>query len=564
MSKSKSKSVAFVYPRLCIAYFLQFAIWGSWAGALGGYAGRILEMPGWQIGWLYAAIPLGAVISPLFIGPIADRYFAAQKVVALLHFIGSLCLFACGALCITGNQSFAVLMTLILLSGVCFMPTIALVNSIVFKHSKEGSAPYVFVFGTIGWIVVNLFIAAFLGGADQPHFFFAGGGAGLLLALYSLTLPDTPPKGASAAGGSDALGLGALKLFKDFGFAFFVFCAFLASIPACNFFFPFQETYLNQHGYPSPLALTTLNQFSELFFMSLLPVAIGVIGLRWVLVLGIGAWSLRYFVFMVPTFEFAVIGLLLHGFCYSFLYVAAYMYADKKAPAELKASVQSLMAFLLLGVGQVLGSQLYGYMRDLPQNAPKIAGISVVRPLNEDEFKRYTNKFVLPDGTPENFWSNVKINDTVAMPQWNDITMVDSAWRYLDLGKTVTDFMNKNKVQENELASDLGSLLDTNKDNKISSTELAAAPEFLKIGSTEYSKTDLEKTFQKIAKETEKIAGKTEGGDFEVARNDYLAVQAYYWKGILKVPAIFIAVFFVLFLLFGKDPDKGKKTADNR
>jgi hypothetical protein len=416
-------------------------------------------------------------------------------------------------------------MTLILLSGVCFMPTIALVNSIVFKHSKEGTAPYVFVFGTIGWIVINLFIAAFLGGADKPYFFFAGSGAGFLLALYSLTLPDTPPKGTPAASGeqrgflSDALGLGALKLFKDFGFAFFVLCAFLASIPACNFFFPFQETYLNQHGYPSPLALTTLNQFSELFFMSLLPFAIGVIGLKWVLVLGIGAWSLRYFVFMVPTFEFAVLGLLLHGFCYSFLYVAAYMYADKKAPADLKASVQSLMAFLLLGVGQVLGSQLYGYMRDLPQNAPKLTK---------------TEESASP------------------LPQWNDITMVNSAWRYLDLGKTVTDLLHNEKAQENELVSDLGSLLDTNKDNKISVSELAAAPETVqgkvRIGNTEYSKTDLEKTFRKIADKAD--------GDFEVARKEYLAVQAYNWKGILQGPAIFIAAFFALFLLFGKSPEK--------
>ncbi|MDR0338069.1 MAG: hypothetical protein LBI18_13365, partial [Planctomycetaceae bacterium] len=119
--------------------------------------------------------------------------------------------------------------------------------------------------------------------------------------------------------------------------------------------------------------------------------------------------------------------------------------------------------------------------------------------------------------------------------------------RYLDLGKTVTDLLNKNNVQENELASDLGSLLDTNKDNKISTTELQAAPEKLTIGAIEYSKTDLEKTFRKIADKAE--------GDFEVARRDYLAVQAYNWKGILKSPAIFIAVFFVLFLIFGKSPE---------
>ncbi|MDR1268764.1 MAG: hypothetical protein LBK82_04505, partial [Planctomycetaceae bacterium] len=170
------------------------------------------------------------------------------------------------------------------------------------------------------------------------------------------------------------------------------------------------------------------------------------------------------------------------------------------------------------------------------------------------EITQYTNELVLPEGTPVDFWSKVKKNDIIAMPQWNDITMVDSAWRYLDLGKTVTDLLNKDKVQENELASDLGSLLDTNKDNKISTAELEAAETSsgkLRIGNTEYSKTDLEKTFRKIAKKAE--------GDFEVARKDYLAVQAYNWKGILKVPAIFIAVFFVLFLVFGKSPEKSSE-----
>ncbi len=532
MSDAKT-AAPFAYPRLCIAYFLLFAIWGSWAGALGGYAGRILELPGWQIGWLYAAIPLGAVISPMFIGPIADRYFSAQKVVAMLHFGGGLCLVAAGYACaneelakhlVEKGQIFPVLMTSILLSGVCFMPTIALVNSIVFKHSKEGSAPYVFVFGTIGWIVVNLFIAAFLDGANKPYFFFTGGGCGLLLALYSLTLPDTPPQGAPAPGEkSDALGLGALKLFKDPGFAFFVFCAFSASIPACNFFFAFQETYLFQHGYPSPLALTTLNQFSELFFMSMLPLAIAFIGLKWVLVLGIGAWALRYFVFAVPTFECAIVGLLLHGFCYSFLYVAAYMYADKKAPADLKASVQSLMAFLLLGVGQVLGSQLYGYMRDLPDNAPPITKMTVAK--------------------------------EVGLPKWDDIKMADSAWKYLDLGKTVTDLMKKGgEAEAAKPASDLGVLLDTNKDNTISASELAAAPDPIQIGTQSFAKAALEKAFREIAKQPE--------GDFTVERTEYLRIQAYNWKGILTGPAIYIAVFFVLFLLFGRDPDKKAKDVD--
>ncbi len=521
------EAAPFAYPRLCLAYFLQFAIWGSWAGALGGYAGHAgLE----GVGWLYAAIPLGAVISPMFIGPIADRYFSAQKVISFLHLIGSLALIACGVLCMQGKATFPALMALILLSGMCYMPTIALLNSVVFKHSKEGSAPYVFVFGTFGWIVVNLFIAAFLGGAETPNFFFAGGGCGLLLALYALTLPDTPPKGAPAVGEkSDLLGLGALKLFKDPGFAIFVLCAFLASILACNFYFPFQVPYLSEQGYPSPVALTTLNQFSELFFMSLLPFAIAVIGLKWVVVLGIGSWALRYFLFMqTGSFGFAVGGLFLHGFAYSFLYAASYMYADKKAPAELKASVQSLMAFLLLGVGQVLGSVIFGEFMKMETNAPDVKNMAVA-----------------------------SAEKPVGLPGWTDAKMVDSSWKYLDLAGTVQGIMNPPEKTAEPASTLLNDLYDydTNKDNTLTAEEIAAGPDSIKIGDTVYARADIDTVLRSIAKAA------PEAG-YSVERGKYLEAKAHKWKQILFPAVIWISIFFVIFVIFGKDPEKGAKDAE--
>ena len=357
-----------IYPRLCVAYFTLFAIWGAWAGALGGYAAE-LALPGWQIGWLYSAIPLGAIIAPLFIGPIADRYFPAQIISGVLHLVGGLCLLGCGAICVgatpEAQPNFIALATLMILSGICFMPTIALINSIVFKHlPNASSAPYVFIFGTAGWIIVNLFIDLVCGGAKNPNFFFVGGGLSIFLAIYCTTLPHTPPKGAPAPGEkSDALGLGALKLlFQDRNFLIFVVCVFLVGIPACNYYFPAMVPYLTDSGYDNALTLTTINQFSELAFMALLPLCIARFGLKNVLLLGMGAWALRYFLFTVPAL--AIPGLLLHGLAYAFFYVAAYTYADKKAPPELKASVQCFMVFLLLGVGQVLGGQLYGFTSD--------------------------------------------------------------------------------------------------------------------------------------------------------------------------------------------------------
>lgn len=515
---SDSQSGAAIYPRLCVAYFMQFAIWGSWAGALGGYAGTVLQMHGWQVGWLYAAIPLGAVISPMFIGPLADRFFPAQRVVSFLHLIGGLCLIACGYFCSTmepGKANFPLMMTLILLSGVCFMPTIALVNSIVFKHlPNSSSAPYVFVFGTIGWICVNLFIAAFCGGEKSHQFFYVGGIIGVVLSLYALTLPNTPPKGAPAPGEkSDALGLGALKLFKDPTFAIFAICAFLASIPACNYFFAAQVNYLTQCDFPSPIALTTLNQFSEIAFMAALPLFIAKIGLKNVLLLGISAWSVRYVLFAQCEFSLAIIGLLLHGFCYTFLYSASYMFADKKAPPELKASVQSLMAFLLLGVGQVLGSGVfYGQIYDNVAK-PAIGTMSIAAS-----------------------------EDPVALPTWNAAPDENQKWvQYLDLGGNVKKMMSKEEKAPEPHFGDIAV------DGAISRKTLEDLSEPLKYGNTVYDKESLLKVFDEVVS-TEKIT------DGKITRKNWLKVQTAKWDIIWYFGAAWIAVFFFAFLVLGKDP----------
>ncbi|MGC8991622.1 MAG: MFS transporter, partial [Verrucomicrobiia bacterium] len=354
-----NNKVSGIYPRLQLAYLLQFAIWGSWSLALGGYLNG--KMSGSHIGYLYMAIPWGAIIAPMFIGPIADRYFSAQKMLGLLHLISGAALLACGFVCAGAEARaaggavvvpFGPLMVLMLLSGICYMPSIPLINTVVFKHIPDSaSAPKVFIFGTLGWILVNLVVEVFAGGAARPTFFFIGGACGILLGLYSFTLPDTPPKGASKEGKTDVFGLGALAMFKSPVFTVFVLSAFMVSIFGSNYFFPSVVAYLSEYGYPAPVALTTLNQVSELFFMAILAFCVARIGLKWVLVIGMSAWAVRYFIFTFEGFQFALIGLLCHGMAYAFLYAAAYMFGDRVAPPHLKASVQSLLAFLLLGIG---------------------------------------------------------------------------------------------------------------------------------------------------------------------------------------------------------------------
>ena len=500
-----------VYPRLQLAYLLEFAIWGSWCVVLGGYLNN--KMSGPDIGYLYMAIPLGAIIAPMFIGPIADRYFSAQKVLGLLHLISGAALVACGVICVQAQSRaaggavavpFASLMLLMLISGICFMPSIPLLNTVVFKHIPDSaSAPKVFIFGTAGWIVVNLVVEVFAGGIASPNFFFIGGGCGIFLGLYSFTLPDTPPKGAPAEGAKkDVFGFGALAMFKSPTFTIFVLCAFMVSIFGSNYFFASVATYLKEFGYPAPVALTTLNQFSELIFMAILPFCVARFGLKWVLVIGMGAWAVRYFIFTLAGFQFALIGLLFHGMAYAFLYVAAYMFGDRVAPAHLKASVQSLLAFLLLGIGQVASGLLFGYQFD--RNAPAIT------------------QTVAQEGKAAK-----------GLPDWNVPEMETSAWRYLDLARSAK-YLRGDKDVFN-FGEHLGKY--TKPDGSI---DLDKLPDAWESGGVTYTKAELKATFDKIGS--------------RVTREDYLKAQRHNWKGFFIPAAVFCLFWVFVFILFGKQP----------
>jgi MFS family permease len=460
------------------------------------------------------AIPLGAIIAPMFIGPIADRYFSAQKVLGLLHLIGGAALVACGVICVQAESAaaggavvvpFGLLMVLMLISGICFMPSIPLINTVVFKHIPDSaSAPKVFIFGTAGWILVNLVVEIFAGGATSPNFFFIGGGCGIFLGLYSFTLPDTPPKGAPAEGAKkDVFGLGALAMFKSPTFTIFVLCAFMVSVFGSNYFFPSVVAYLSEFGYPAPVALTTLNQFSELIFMAILPFCVARFGLKWVLVIGMSAWAIRYFIFPLEGFQFALIGLLFHGMAYAFLYVAAYMFGDRVAPAHLKASVQSLLAFLLLGIGQVLSGYIFGYQ--IERCAPQI-----------------TKTVVVQEGQAAK-----------GLPAWNVPEMETSAWRYLDLAKTVKYLRGDKDVFK--FGEHLG--MYTKDDGSINLDKL---PDVWKAGGVSYTKNELKATFDKVSS--------------PVTRETYLKAQRHNWRGFFIPAACFCLFWVVVFVVFGKQP----------
>ena len=600
---SEKSTVAMAYPRLSLAYFLQFAVWGSYGFALTGFVANILKFPGSQVGWIGAAIPIGAILAPLIVGPLADRYFSAQKVLAFLHLIAGL------LLCFAGTQSeFVPMLFAMIAVGMCYMPTIALMNSIVFEHvPNRDNAPRVFMFGTIGWIAIVLFIQAFFGGGATNQFFFVAAGCCFLLSVYALTLPNTPPKGAADG---DVMGLKAFSLFKKPAFTVFVITLLLAGIPACGLFFTLCVPMLMQGGYPAPLALTTINQFSEVIFMALLPILATRIGLKNVLLLGIAAWFLRYFCFMQEIFSLAIVGLVLHGLAYAFVYVASYMYGDKVASDDMKASVQSLLAFLILGVGQVCGSVLAGQllaayppqMTSFAFDAPAAAvseeaipaapatdpaatpvaepaATPVAEPAAEATPSTATADVeetaapVAPaapetapvvveeaavvvetaDGEAKEVVVEVKAEKasapaTFALPTWSDPALAKSAWQYLDLSRYVT------KPDPNAPAApDLNQFA---KENVLTLADLAAIPEEgLTFGGVVYSRAMLESMLRQVYAVLHPEAENAADADVKVTLAEYQKIQCSDWGKIYQIPLLMLGAAFVIFLLFGKNPE---------
>ena len=344
-----------IRTRLSVMMFLEFLLWASWYVPIGGYMNSTLGFSGSQIAWIYATTALGAIISPMFVGYVADRLFATERVLAVLHIVGGACLFAAAS-----QTTFPALMTLLMVNALCFMPTLALVNSLSFRNIDDPNRfSRIAVWGTIGWILSGLLVDFVLGGSANIGFFYLAGGGAIAMGLYCLTLPHTPPKGA----GGDVLGLDALKLLKDPSFLVFAVCAFLISIPL-SFYFAWGNAFLVETDAPRPTALQTLCQFSEIVMMVAMPWFIARIGLKYVLVIGMGAWALRYVLFASMCFPLIILGLLVHGFCYSFVFVAGFIYVSRKAPTEISASAQSFLAFLMWGVGMFIGTQLSGYIAE--------------------------------------------------------------------------------------------------------------------------------------------------------------------------------------------------------
>jgi nucleoside transporter len=349
--------------RLSAMMFLEYFIWGSWYVTLGTWLSGPLHFTGQQIGLAAGATAVGAIIAPFFVGLIADRLFATQKVLALLHLLGAALLFAASS-----QSSFVVFYVLLLLYCLCFMPTLALTNSLAFRQMSDPKEEFgaIRVLGSGGWIVAGLLIGYMKVEATAVPMKFAALSS-LVMGLYCLTLPSTPPLGSRTGrlSVSNIFPREAIALLKERSMLIFVIASFFICIPL-QFYYAFTNLFLNQVGVQNAAGKMTGGQMSELLGMVLIPWFFRRLGVKYMLVAGMAAWVLRYLFFAYGDSGAGMWmfwgGILLHGICYDFFFVTGQIYIDQKANAGLRAAAQGLITFITYGLGMFVGSWLSGFV----------------------------------------------------------------------------------------------------------------------------------------------------------------------------------------------------------
>ena len=351
--------------RLCVMMFLQYVIWGAWYVTITTYLTQTLGFTGAQAGWVFSTVSIASLVSPFFVGLVADRFFATERVMAFLYIVAAVLVYL-----VTTVTTFPAVFGLMLAFCLCYFPTVALTNSITMQSLKDPGKdfPPIRTLGTLGFIVVVSVVSLLQWEASANQFVFAAG-ASVLMAIYSLVaLPHTPPPArGQQVTWQRAVGLDTLSMMKQGTFAVFIIASILACIPL-TFYYSFANAYLNDLQVPNAGFMMTLGQWAELFMLLLMPALFRVVSIRGVLLIGLASWAARYLLLAFGNADTGIwmfyVAILLHGACYDFFFVAGQLYTDQEAPGHLRSSAQGFITFVTYGIGMFLGSVSSGYARD--------------------------------------------------------------------------------------------------------------------------------------------------------------------------------------------------------
>ena len=348
-----------IRARLAAMLFLQYFIWGAWYVTLATWLTAALHLSGQQVGLAAGSTAIGAMVAPFFVGLLADRFLPTQQVLAGLHALGGVLL-----LWASRQTTFGGVYPLLLLYSLCYMPTLALTNSLAFRQMRDPKLEFapIRVLGTLGWIAAGLLVGT-LRIEPTAHPLQLAGAVSLAMAAYCLTLPHTPPLAAGSGSKSSLFAPEVRHLLRGRSMTIFALASLLICIPL-QFYYAFTNLFLNEIGVVNAAGKMTTGQMSELGCMLLIPFFFRRLGVKGMLAAGMLAWVARYALFATGNAAGRVGllwgGIVLHGICYDFFFVTGQIYIDRKAPGALRAAAQGLITFLTYGVGMFLGSWLSG------------------------------------------------------------------------------------------------------------------------------------------------------------------------------------------------------------
>ncbi len=348
--------------------FIQFFIWGAWYVTAPLFLGKI-GFTGTDFGWTYSVGPIAGILSPLLVGMIADRFFATEKVLGVMHLMGGAAMLYATRLMTVDHPSPAMINLLFFVYMLCYFPTLALTNSLALHTmtNAEKQFPLIRVFGTFGWIAAGV-VLSWQRWDSSINMFYLAGGSSLLMGLYSFLLPHTPPPAAGQDfSAREALGFDALVLLKRPSFAIFMASSFLICIPLAFYYQMAAKTVASAEL--APAITMSLGQMSEVFFMIIMPLFFMALGVKWMLAFGMLAWVARYALFAVGAPDditwMIIVGVLLHGICYDFFFVTGQIYTDKAAPPRIRSQAQGMLVLFTLGLGMLIGAQIGGQVEQM-------------------------------------------------------------------------------------------------------------------------------------------------------------------------------------------------------
>ena len=387
--------------RLALMSFLQFAVWGAYLTSMGTYLSRVGL--GAQIGYFYSMQGVVALFMPALMGIVADRWIPAQKLTSVCHLLSALFMAGAGCYGMMAGQSvdFSTLISLYAMAVAFYMPTLALTNSVAYtaldkvKLDPVKAFPPIRVFGTVGFICSMLFVD--VTGFQLSYMqYFVSAVLGLFMSVYALTLPNCPVnKLKEKKSLSEALGLRAFALFKQRKMAvFFIFCVLLGvclqitngfANPYLNSFARIPE-YADAFGVRHANALISISQLSETFCLLLIPFALKRLGIKWVMLIAMLCWVLRFGLFGFGNpgsgLWMFVLSMLVYGIAFDFFNISGSLFVNKETDISIRSSAQGLFFMMTNGLGATIGTsvaqKVVNYFVDFKSEMPQVEGWSTV------------------------------------------------------------------------------------------------------------------------------------------------------------------------------------------